>query len=155
MTDAVAYIATARKLLAGQPTDADIRRAVSTTYYALFHHVCFHFSMIVLHPSTGTYRRAWLQAYRYLDHGAAKQRCQDVNKKDRKFSLGILVFSEAFVDLQQRRNDADYNPSIRFSISDAVASIGDAQKAINAFNAEPLEAQRAFVIFVGLRAKNR
>ena len=105
MTAAAAYLATARKLLEGEPAEIDIRRAVSTAYYALFHHICFHFGGIVMQPKTGTYQRAQLQAYRYMEH--------------------------------------------------ALTLIASAEDAIAAFDAGPIEAQRAFVLFLGLRPKNR
>ena len=155
MTDAIAYLATAKKLLKGRPTDADIRRAVSTAYYAMFHHACMHFSTIVLQPESGSYVRAWLQAYRYIDHGPAKQRCLEAVKVDRKFPAGLVAFAERFIELQQRRIEADYDPARSFTAADAQSLIKSAEDAISAFDAEPIEAQRAFVLFVGLRPKNR
>lgn len=155
MIDSDSLIGTARKLLEGVPSEADIRRSVSTAYYALFHHVCQHFSAIVLQPATGNYHRARQQAYRYLDHGPAKQRCLEAARKDRKFPAGIVAFAETFTDLQVHRNEADYDPSFSLTLADAHSLIGDAEAALAAFDAEPVEAQRAFVIFLGLRPKNR
>ena len=155
MTDPVAYLATARKLLANEPSQADIRRSISTTYYAMFHHACLHFSKIVLQPTPGTYSRARLQAYRYLDHGLAKQRCLEAKNKDRKFPPGIVHYADAFMYLQQQRIDADYNPSHSYQDIGAMALTFLAEIAIDAFDAEPVEAQRAFVVFLALRPKNR
>ena len=146
---------TAKRLLGGSPTQTDLRRSISAAYYAVFHHVCSHFSTIVFQPTDVPHLNSWLLAYRYLDHGPAKQRCQDVALNTRSFPDGIVKFSVAFVELQQRRIDADYDPSLSFAPADAYSLIDRAQKAIDAFNAEPLEVQRAFVVFIGLRAKNR
>ena len=151
-------IVTARKLAhasPGKPRQADLRRAISTAYYALFHHACIQFSAIVLRPGSGTYLRAWSQAYRYLDHGPARQRCIEACRKERNFSAGIVVFAEAFIDLQQRRNAADYDPIPVFTVVDANALIVSAEAALAAFDVEPVEAQRAFVVFLALRPKNR
>jgi hypothetical protein len=153
--DSAWHIETAKKLLLGLTTEVDIRRSISTAYYALFHHICHHFSQIVIQPTTGSYERAWLQAYRYLDHGPARQRCQEVTAKDRKFPVGIVNFADAFVDLQQRRLEADYDPTESFTANDAHALIATAEDAIASFESEPKEAQRAFVLFLGLRPKNR
>ena len=57
--------------------------------------------------------------------------------------------------MQQRRIEADYDPARSFTAADAQSLIKSAEDAISAFDAEPVEAQRAFVLFVGLRPKNR
>ena len=155
MTDAASFIATANKLLSDQPSQTDIRRAVSTAYYALFHHVCLHFGRIVQHPAGATYVRAGLQAYRYLDHGPAKQRCFEVRNPRLNFPAGIITFAEAFIDLQEQRTDADYNPNVQFTETDARTLIKSAEAAVATFDTQAVEAQRAFVVFLGLRAKGR
>jgi hypothetical protein len=160
--DAAGYIITARKLLRDDPSEVDIRRSTSTAYYALFHHLCWHFSAVVQQPHSGTYVRAWLQAYRYIDHGSAKQRCIEAQRPDRRFPLGVQKFSNTFIDLQQRRAEADYDPWRTdydpfnvITIASILNLISDAEAAIAAFDAEPEEARRAFVVFVALKPKNR
>ena len=67
----------------------------------------------------------------------------------------IGTCSNAFVSLQLRRAEADYDPSSQFTAEDALTLIASAGDAIAAFDAGPIEAQRAFVLFLGLRPKNR
>jgi uncharacterized protein (UPF0332 family) len=153
--DSSEYIVTAKKLLSSAPTDVDVRRAVSATYYAMFHHVSRRFSDIVLRPSSSAYNRAWIQAYRYIDHGPAKQRCIEVWRQGRDFSIEFQIFAEMFARLQDRRNDADYNPLARLTVAGAEALIADAEVALAAFDTALPEAQRAFVLFIGLRPKGR
>jgi hypothetical protein len=153
LTESVSYLATAKKLIDGKSSESDIRRAVSTAYYAMFHHVCLHFGDIVVQPDQGRFVRAWLQAYRYIDHGVAKSRCTEVRSKKLGFPPNLVVFAETFLDLQQRRLDADYNPEEAFTESDARALITSAELAIRLFDAEPIECRRAFVVFLGLQPK--
>ena len=155
MIDPAEMIATAYKVLAGQPTASDLRRATATAYYALFHHLCGCFSTIVLHPAGREFVRARLQAYRYIDHGPARSRCLEAKSPSRKFPPGIVKFAETFIELQQRRNEANYDPTVLFDEAFVRNYVGDAERAITAFNSESAEAQRAFAIFVALRSKSR
>ena len=155
MTRSAAHFATARKLLRDGPNAVDCRKAVSAAYYGLFHHICAQFSGIVLHPVDQDYARASLQAYRYLDHGSARQRCVDTRDVRRKFPQGIIAFASAFIELQQQRILADYDPVDFVSETFALELIELAEAAMTAFDAEPEEARRAFVIFVALKPKNR
>ena len=155
MIDAAAYLVTAKKLLESTVTEADLRRAISTAYYAVFHHACRHFSEIVLPAGDASYLSVWSQAYRYLDHGPAKQRCIEVRKHGTTFPPGILAFAAAFIVLQERRIEADYNPLEVFPEADTRTLVTSAESAISAFDAEPAAAKRAFVLILGLRPKNR
>ena len=75
---ALDFIETARHLTtssSGRPRQSDLRRAVSTAYYALFHclAICCA-NMLVGGPGASRSEAAWRQAYRALNHGA-KKRC--------------------------------------------------------------------------------
>jgi len=67
----------AAKLLAvsgkGKPRQAYLKRAVSTTYYAMFHCLARTCADLMI-GGTGAQRSmpAWTQAYRALDHGIAR-----------------------------------------------------------------------------------
>ena len=69
-------IQTARRLAqpgAAQPTQADLRRAVSTAYYALFHCLAATAADLL----TGSSRSPeWHQVYRALEHGKARSACR-------------------------------------------------------------------------------
>ena len=117
--------------------------------------ISLRFSEIILHPAGDQFARAHMQAYRYLDHGPAKTRCNEALKPERNFPPGILRFAEAFCDLQQLRNDSDYNPAMALSDSIALNSIADAERAIAAFEAETPESQRAFVVFIALKPRGK
>ena len=95
------------------------------------------------------------QAYRYVDHGPAKKSCEEVRTKGRNFPPGIVAFADTFVELQRYRIEADYQPTVAFDAALARSLVEDAEKAIAAHDSESDEAQRAFAVFVALRAKGR
>ena len=57
-----------------RPSQANLRRAVSTAYYALFHSL----AATVADALMGKRRSdAWHQTYRALEHGSARRACQN------------------------------------------------------------------------------
>ncbi|MDW8444487.1 MAG: hypothetical protein RML45_09430 [Acetobacteraceae bacterium] len=70
-------IATAKRLLPeapGRPRQSDLRRAVSTAYYALFHTLAKSNADLLALKSDGVLERAWTQVYRSLQHGTFAQK---------------------------------------------------------------------------------
>jgi hypothetical protein len=125
---------------AGAPRQADLRRAVSAAYYAVFHAVL----TAIADQFVGVGRRnnpEYALAYRQVEHGAFKRLCDDVRKPtlpDRyqafaptgSFSADLRVFATAVVDLQQKRHEADYDPLTSFSTSDVRAFVATGRDAI-------------------------
>lgn len=146
------FIATARDLAGanskGRPRETNIRRAVSSTYYALFHCLATcNANMLVGGPGANRSQPAWRQAYRGLQHGTARQRCERQNIII-KFPDEIQDFAERFVDMQQKRHEADYDPDATFSKSDVIQDITDAEDVIRCFNSVPVRDRRAFAVYV-------
>ena len=68
---------TSFRLADSSSSQADLRRAVSTAYYAVFHRLaecCAE--MLVGSSATQLTRDMWSQAYRGLDHGRIKNQCR-------------------------------------------------------------------------------
>ena len=100
------FIATARDLVhansKGRTRETNIRRAVSTTYYALFHCLATsNANMLVGGPGASRSQPAWRQAYRALQHGTARQRCERQGIII-KFPGEIQDFAERFADMQKK-----------------------------------------------------
>jgi hypothetical protein len=71
-------IVTARRLARANPNrprQADLRRAVSTAYYAVFHALARQCADRFVGTGHNRSRPAWQQVYRALDHGFAKNAC--------------------------------------------------------------------------------
>jgi hypothetical protein len=92
---------------AGRPRQAYLRRSLSTTYYALFHALA-KMCADELIGVTQANSEAWVRVYRALEHGAAKNALNHANIH----ALGSAAkgFSTAFVELQEKRHTADYDP---------------------------------------------
>lgn len=152
------YLTTALELARadqrGRPRETNLRRAVSTTYYALFHCLaacCAN--MLVGGPGANRSRPAWRQTYRALQHGTARQRCQQSTVVAR-FPSEIQDFADRFVDMQKKRHSADYdpyamrNPITRLVKSDVIQDIRVAEGIIHGFNQCSARDRRAFAVYV-------
>ena len=142
-------IDTASLLVASKkkPSQANLRRAVSTVYYALFHCLARSCADLMI-GSTGADRskHAWQQAYRAMDHAFAKSACK--NDKITQFPQPIEDFANAFVTMQEKRHLADYDPFENFTKSAVTQDIATVKQTIIDFGSAPIKDRRAFCAFV-------
>ena len=132
-----------RKGQRGPPRQVDLRRAVSSAYYAVFHALltaagdCF---VGALHRGTPRYALV----YRAINHGAARALCLEASRmrpSDKfrpfmpaaEFSHDLRSFALHFVRLQEERHGADYDPLPRLATAEVLASIGRAESALRMF----------------------
>ena len=135
MIDPQELIATCHKLVptttTQPPTQADMRRAISTAYYDLFHTLAAsNAELIAGQPQSNLSSYAWERVYRRLDHGRAQN---NLRAALTLLSQGGVNFARTFIDLQDQRQDADYNPTAQINRSATVNFIGQAQIAIRDF----------------------
>lgn len=144
----------------GRPLETDLRRAVSTAYYALFHclaNCCA--DTIVGGAGAVRSRAAWNQAYRALKHGLTRRRCENRSMMSR-FPSDLQDFAEFFVLMQGMRHLADYDPdandtpALPLSRSFVLQLIDNAENAIRNFNQVPIADRRAFAVYVLLTVRN-
>lgn len=107
----------------GKPSQACLRRATSTAYYAMFHCLArTGADLLIGGLNSQRSEPAWSQTYRALEHGFAKSQCKN-NEVLRKFPKAIEDFANAFVTLQEKRHNSDYNPLATFSKSTVQARL--------------------------------
>ena len=141
----------------GRPNQDELRRAISTAYYALFDALASAAADLFVGSSASARRNpAWVHTYRSLQHGFAKNQCarilagqnyqqpQNIPILDQR----ILSFAEAFSTMQESRLDADYNPAGTYYRSLVQILIGSAEQALSGFMKAPRDDRRAFVAFV-------
>lgn len=130
----------------GAPRQTDLRRAVSTAYYALFHEFCKQ----VADAFVG-YRSddAWVLFYRSLDHGSVRNRCREL-LKDRALPPGLAAAAAAFQGLQAMRHSCDYDPFFRISRTEAQRAIASARDAIRDLRGADGTAKLPFLAFLML-----
>jgi uncharacterized protein (UPF0332 family) len=117
-------------------TQADLRRAVSTAYYALFHLLV---SETTLSWSRDSSRNA---LGRMFDHGLMK-RVSDRVADDKKTPFagedagavsGLRLVAKLFVELQDLRRTADYDNGTSWTRLDAIVPIASAKSAFVAWD---------------------
>jgi hypothetical protein len=147
----------------GPPRQVDLRRAISSAYYGVFHAVL----AAVANRFIGSTKQAtslYSLVYRSIDHHALRNLCLEVTKTNLSpkyiphtptggFGAEIRGFAEGTIELQEKRHSADYDPSIRFNTSDAVLVIHVARTALAQFNSASADARDAFLSLLLFRPR--
>jgi hypothetical protein len=143
--------------VAGPPRQVDIRRAISSAYYAVFHAVLIASADTVAGRSNrGTPN--YVLVYRSVEHRHLRALCEvasvaTVQKRYQLFvpasgfSNDIRRFAGMALKLQENRHMADYNPAGQFRTPDAKAAIANARIALGDLAAAP-EAERRTLIML-------
>jgi hypothetical protein len=110
-------------------SQADLRRAVSTAYYALFH--------LLISEATLNWRREISRNAlgRMFDHGLMKKvssRIEDAKRtpfvgEDPSAVSGLRVIAKIFVELQDLRHIADYDNGTFWTPLDAIVPVASAK----------------------------
>ena len=138
-------------LLAHQKTtEAHTGRAVSTAYYAIFHHVCCAAADLLIGGDEKFLTRAKMHLRRSIQHTELKNRMQYAHKagKDLDFPEQLVKFANVFCELQKDRHQADYDPLVAFSKTDAQAKVEGAKNAIQEFDSVDEKDRRAFLVWM-------
>jgi len=147
---------TAKKLVPngiGQPRQTDLRRALSTAYYAAFHCLARSCADYMVGTNSKTRsKHAWQQVYRSLEHGFSKNACNDGAIS--QFPKEIEDFANTFVEMQEKRHKADYDPYKRLTRSSVLTDISKVEAAIGDFKKAPIKDKRAFCTFVLFKRRN-
>ena len=150
-------VKTGRRLLGGRgrgrPPQSDLKRAVSTAYYAVFVALCKNCAdCFVGTGATDKNAAAWRRVYRSVEHGFARAQCK--NKKTMaRFPREMQFFALHFVELQEKRHRADYDPDSRFKVGDVQTYLDNAETAIRQINDTSIIERRAFAAWVGVRSR--
>jgi predicted LPLAT superfamily acyltransferase len=130
-----------------RPKQADLKRAVSAAYYAVFH----AFAKNCADCMVGTVKKtrpnkAWVQVYRSLDHKFAKAACAKV--RGMPFPNELKECADTFIDLQAQRHLADYDPSHRLGRSSALEAVAKAEDAVKKLRDASPKDRRAIAVQV-------
>ncbi|HEY5412492.1 MAG TPA: hypothetical protein VIJ94_17370 [Caulobacteraceae bacterium] len=145
----------------GKPRQADLRRAVSTAYYALFHYVLTQAAGELVGSTPATKRtKVWALVYRGFNHREMATRCGQVSNpplplEAQDFGLGIRALAAEFKILQNERHNADYDPHSTFTLQSVQGRIHAAEAAIRRFDASPRAERKLFLTFLLMGARAR
>jgi hypothetical protein len=148
----------AGKLIAprfGRPRQVDIRRAISSAYYGIFHAVITK-AVDQIIGATNRDKNHYGLAYRSVNHSRLRELCNEVQKSvlsnryrpyapSAGFGVHIVAFAEAVVELQEKRHAADYDVMIRMNRSDAVLAVATARAALSGFDRASQQEHLAFL----------
>lgn len=133
--DLLAQAHTLATLDRGIPSQANLRRAISSAYYALFH-LLVAAAVERLLPAAPPGLRE--RASRAFSHGEMKQTCYRFLTKRIVEDLApllhtgvspeVLSIAETFVKLQEQRHLADYDVGISFTRADTLASVVETRR---------------------------
>jgi uncharacterized protein (UPF0332 family) len=151
------------KLESGNTRQAYLRRSVSTAYYALFH--------LLIAEATSNWKHAELRSElgRLFGHGkmksASKEKRAELEayfKKNTVQSPELVIFrhlhtvTDVFIQVQQKREEADYDTGKEWNETDALAQIETVATAFESWRAirdEPV-AQAYLVSLFGIRPRS-
>ncbi len=127
---------------------ASLRRAVSTAYYALFH--------LLISEATANWARPELRAVlgRCFEYGpmktASETKISQINTEisqinsafkdnppegaEKTVAIHLRTVAKAFIQAQQRRNDADYNTAKEWTPVEVYTQIASVNEAFTAWN---------------------
>jgi hypothetical protein len=150
---------------AGRPRQADIRRAISATYYGLFHAAVTAAADQVVGATNRAKSRYGL-VYRSIDHKSLRDLCEAIKKPNLPdkykpyapqggFEPDIIAFATAVAELQEKRHEADYNPMIQMKRSDTILWIGAARAALTGFQNVDPEQRTIFLTLLLFATRSR
>ena len=147
-------VGTARALIPtgrGRPRQADLRRAVSTAYYAAFHRLaqCCADLLVGVGPRRGS--PEWNRVYRALTHQGPRWACD--RDAVRSLDEEARTLARVCADLKLPREKADYDPSARFTKSDVEGYVETVEAALQQFRNVPRDGQRALAVSLLFRRR--
>lgn len=148
------HLAVAKRLLTAtmHPTEAEIRRSISSSYYAVFHALAQVCANSLIGPiESKRPKHAWVEVYRGLNHGVCKKACEQANSVN--FPECIKKFADAFIQLQEKRHLADYDPYTKFSKADGEFWYRLARISIRSLRSAKKIDQKAFSAWVLLSSQ--
>jgi hypothetical protein len=142
-----------------KPIQADLRRAMSSAYYGLFHFILTQAADLFVGTSNRS-TNEYLGCFRSVDHKTLRELCVDAKKEKPpekvassisggKFGNEIISFATGLVALQEKRTIADYDVSVTIYKDDMMGAIETARAARDAFlKASPLERREFLALLV-------
>jgi hypothetical protein len=133
---------------------ADLRRAISTSYYAVFHFILTSAADLVVGPAKQSTPQYSL-VYRSVDHSRLRQLCKDLTAKQLPPALipfgtlgTIADFARIAINLHELRIIADYDPQRDFTPDEVRLEISNARRGIEWFKQGPKEQQETFLLLL-------
>ena len=140
---------------AGAPRQADLRRAISAAYYGIFHAI-LGFAADEFVGATKRTSKQYSLVYRSIHHHSLRVICVEIEKPKLSarylpyqpangFGPNIQSFAAAFLELQEKRHAADYDPLFRVRTSEASLLVKAARDALDRFRKASKPGRKVFL----------
>ena len=125
-----------------KPAQANLRRSISASYYAVFHLLIDEATKLMLPERSQTLRDCLARAFKHKEMGDFAKTISKSNYPTKFVSAfheqpldqNLIKVASSFVRLQQARNEADYNRAFRFSRREALALADTAKQTFSTWN---------------------
>ena len=146
----------------GRPRSIRLRRAVSSAYYGLFHHICLEGAATLL-PKGTQQQQLWIA--RAFGHREIKDCCSWVSGRKGNITQQVrpivaelktgplLSVSDAFCDLQEARHRADYDHLAPFTKAAVGGYIEDARRAMSEMALTDTNHRHAYFALLALKCR--
>ena len=144
-----------------RPKQASLRRAVSTAYYALFHRLTFDAARFLIPGRQGALRAKVRRAFVHGDMKtvarayAAGSPPQPWSGLAAPPSPELRRVAKLFVELQQKRHEADYDTEAAFSKSEVVALLARLDRSFSDLDDMSREGREVFGVALLLNKQVR
>ncbi len=145
----------------GRPKQVNLRRAVSSAYYALFHEVVDQAVFLLIPPKPIELRQ---QARRTPTHTGIQKLCEAIGRGQLKlkgkpvgesFSDELTRFARTFVLLQDSRHEADFDLAGTFDRPRTATLVEEVNQALSVLQALPASDGRNAFLSLVLLGSNR
>lgn len=151
LSDQLILVAKARIGDERHRSEANLRRATSDLYYAVFHAICDALvEPLGGDPESGAFKAIYTRMYRQVRHDHAEKQCKSIARGE-DYSVTLRRFAKHFVTLKNKREAADYHPLETFSISIARNDLATTETRLRDFWTVDAGERTAFACAVGLK----
>jgi uncharacterized protein (UPF0332 family) len=140
----------ARSKARGRPKAAFLIRSISSSYYALFHCLIDWAACDLIGQDRKSPR--FRLVYRSYEHSDMRLACKAAARPlAPEFGIGsfcqeIQLCANSFVELQKLRHEADYDPNVQITLSDAQGAISTAETAMEKLRSAREKHRRLFLL---------
>ena len=147
-------IAVAEGLINGpSPPNSHIARAISTAYYAIFHHIGHTACELFIGGPDDELRRAKVHLMRSIEHRDLAKRMGTAQGSGMDFPKELVGFANSFCIMQKHRHDADYDTYREFTRPDAESLIADVRCKMLDFDKVSPKHRKAFLVWALLEKR--
>jgi len=146
----------------GPPRQVDVRRAISASYYGVFHFVCTEVADLFVGKKWRQDPR-YSRVYRSVDHGVLGSTCRAIPSRHvdatiialapTGFSPALRQFAAGVIELKAQRHHADYEPAGLLYSVDARVAVSIGRRALAAFRSCSSAEQAAFLTLLAFKSR--